>query len=84
MRFVNHVQYEQNKKHTNIYVGQHKEVRNVKLWPRLKTNEWPRYGLMGMYNITGICQFRKSVANCDKWPVYKGGQYRNFHCTSWR
>jgi hypothetical protein len=37
-----------------------------------------------MYNITGTWQFRKSVANCDKWPVYKGGQHRNFHCISWR
>jgi len=45
----------------------------VQLWPRLEINEWPRYGLMYMYNITGICQFCKSVANCDKWPVYKGG-----------
>jgi hypothetical protein len=24
------------------------------------------------------------VANCDKWPVYKGRQHCNFHCTSWK
>jgi hypothetical protein len=54
---------------------------NVKLWSRFKTYRWPSYGLMTMCNIIRMCWFHKSVANCDKWPTYKGGQLDRFYCT---
>jgi hypothetical protein len=81
VRIQNHVQYDT---HTNLYVGQHKEMWNVKLRPKLKINGWPRYGLMNTCIITGNCRFRKIVVYCGKWPVYKGGQHRNFHSISSR
>jgi hypothetical protein len=32
--------------------------------------------------IIGICQFRKNMANCDRWPTYKSGQLHRFYCIS--
>jgi len=29
------------------------------------------------------CRFRKNVANCDRWPGYRGGQLNSFHCTTY-
>ena len=51
----------------------------VKLWSRLKTNRWQSYGVMKMYT-TGICLFHRSVANCDRWVIYKAGQLHCFYC----
>ena len=53
---------------------------NMKLWPQLKTNRWPSYWVMNMYNITGTCQFHRSVANCDKRFTYKGAKIHRFYC----
>jgi hypothetical protein len=33
-----------------------------------------------MYNILGICWFRKSVANYDKWLTYMGGPLYKLRC----
>lgn len=53
---------------------------NVKLWPRLKINRWPSYGLVTMCNIMGICVFYKSVANRHRWLTYMDGQFHSFYC----
>ena len=33
-----------------------------------------------IYNIIGIFRFHKIVDNCDRWPVYKGGDLHRFYC----
>lgn len=53
---------------------------NMKLWPKLKINRWPSYHVINMYNITGICQFHRSVASCDEWFTYKGTKLHRFYC----
>ena len=68
----------------HIHVLQHIEAElvqkvslYVKLWPRLKINRWQSFGVIKMYIMTGIWLFHRSVANCDRWVIYKSGQ---FHC----
>jgi hypothetical protein len=39
---------------------------------------------MAVYTIIAIFQVRKSVANCDRWPTYKGGQLHRFYCNKIR
>jgi hypothetical protein len=57
----------------------------IKLWPRFKIYRWPRYEVSVMCNLMGNCRFRKmwptvtvgqviEVANCDRWPGYRGVQ----------
>jgi hypothetical protein len=38
------------------------------------------FPVMNMYCITGICQFHRNVANCDKWFTYKGAKLHRFYC----
>lgn len=46
---------------------------NLILWPYFKIQLLTRSGAMAMYNIRGICQFRKGMTNYDRRPFYKGG-----------
>lgn len=32
-----------------------------------------------VYNVITILQFPKNVANCDRWPTYKGAQLHRFY-----
>ena len=50
----------------------------------LNINMLPRYGVITIHNITEICWFRKSVANCDRRLIYKGGQlWQAAHLQGW-
>jgi hypothetical protein len=33
-----------------------------------------------MCNTIGTCRYRKSVASCDRWSTYKGGQINPLSC----
>jgi hypothetical protein len=39
-----------------------------------------RNGVMTMYNVIGICRLHKGVANCNRWPTYKGGELHRIYC----
>ena len=69
--------------HKNTPTFMSANIRRCEMWNCGQDKRVTTLRINEMYNITGICQFHKSVANCDKWPVYKGGQHRNFHCNSW-
>jgi hypothetical protein len=54
----------------------------MKLCPRFKIYRCPSYEVPAKCNLMGNCRFRKNVANCDRWPGYRGGQLNSFHCFS--
>jgi hypothetical protein len=31
-------------------------------------------------NVIGVCRCRKSLANCERWPTYEGGQLHKCYC----
>ena len=57
-------------------------ILNAKLWQRFKLKRWQSYEVITAC-IIGICQFRKSVANCDTLPNYKGGQLHTLTVHRW-
>ena len=55
----------------SAYIGSFKSY-----WKRstkFNINMCPRYGVMSVHIITGICQFHNRVAKYDMWPLCKGG-----------
>jgi len=60
-----------NKGKLNLHVNR---ALNMKPWPRLKTNAWPKKGVMAMFNNILICLYPKSVqlwylADLQGWPT---------------
>ena len=56
-----------------------KHTANVELWPSIKINRGPSYGVVTVYSIIGNWMFCKSMANCHRWLTYNGGNLYRFH-----
>lgn len=47
---------------------------------KIQDKQVASYGVMTIYNVTDMCWFSKSVANCNRCLTYKGGQLHRFSC----
>jgi len=75
--------YSMIKKAIHLFISDYVGSFNL-CWKRstkFNIDKCPSYGVKSVRNIIGICRFYNSVANCDKWPNYKGDQLHKYYCT---